>query len=75
MNHRGYFFILNGVQIMHTLVSLKGKIKRCTPDYVLIIIGVPQIDTMHLLSVEGAFLTITPTQKTIRVHFDEKADF
>ena len=36
---------------------------------------VPQIDTMHLLSVEGAFLTITPTQKTIRAHFDEKADF
>ena len=26
---------------------------------------VPQIDTMHPLSVEGAFLTITPTQKTI----------
>lgn len=33
--------------------------------HTLLLACVPQIDTMHPLSVEGAFLTITPTRKTI----------
>ena len=42
-------------------------VKWCIDTYwqIISLACVPQIDTMHPLSVEGAFLTITPTRKTI----------
>lgn len=46
---------------------MKPLLEICIDDYwrTVSLACVPQIDTMHPLSVEGSNLTITHTQKTI----------